>query len=65
MGKFVDKLGSKKIILSGLLIYALCVFAMIFASSAWVFLPDPDIPGNRHRVPLCADRIGNQCAFNA
>jgi len=37
MGKFVDKLGSKKIILSGLLIYALCVFAMIFANSAWYF----------------------------
>jgi MFS family permease len=37
MGKMVDKAGSKKIILSGLLIYALCVFAMIFANSAWYF----------------------------
>ena len=37
MGRFVDKLGSKKVILSGLLIYALCVFAMIFANSAWYF----------------------------
>jgi MFS family permease len=37
MGRFVDKLGSKKVILSGLLMYALCVFAMIFANSAWYF----------------------------
>jgi MFS family permease len=37
MGRFVDKLGSKKVILSGLLMYALCVFAMIYANSAWYF----------------------------
>lgn len=37
MGKFVDKLGSKKVILTGLFIYALAVFAMIFANSAWYF----------------------------
>jgi MFS family permease len=37
MGRFVDKLGSKKVILSGLFMYALSVFAMIFANSAWYF----------------------------
>ena len=37
IGRFVDRLGSKKIILAGLLTYALCVFAMIFANSAWYF----------------------------
>jgi MFS family permease len=37
MGKIVDKVGSKKIIVSGLAIYALSVFAMIFAYSSWYF----------------------------
>jgi MFS family permease len=37
MGKVVDKVGSKKIIVSGLLMYAVSVLSMIFASTSWHF----------------------------
>ena len=37
MGKVVDKVGSKKIIVSGLLMYAVSILSMIFASTSWHF----------------------------
>lgn len=37
MGKVVDKVGSKKIIVAGLIMYALSVLSMVYASAGWQF----------------------------
>ena len=37
MGKVVDKVGSKKIIVAGLVMYAMSVLSMVYASAGWHF----------------------------